>query len=191
MNRLRAPFAARTLPEPNTGCLLWTGAMDSRGYGVFHQGGNTQRWRAHRLSWLLATGSDAGAMEVCHRCDVRLCVNPAHLFLGTRKDNAADAQRKGRFRNPSQSNRTHCSSGHEYTEATTRWVVRPPNYRKRVCLLCVKEYHRRSRAKKKADPVRREIIKAQQRVRYWQNPEKARATARKHYYAKAQKEAAA
>lgn len=59
--------------------------------------------RAHRVSWHIATGRslvDAKGLDICHTCDVRLCVNPDHLFLGTRTDNMRDAANKGRVRCP-------------------------------------------------------------------------------------------
>lgn len=80
-------------------CWLWTGAKYLNGYGVFDNG------LAHRISWRLAAGEDAGEALVLHRCDRRACVRPAHLFLGNHADNMADMRSKGRSltgeRNPS------------------------------------------------------------------------------------------
>lgn len=85
-------------PHPK-GCWLWTGALQRQGYGQFIY--QKQNWRAHKLAYFLTTGSVPEGMAemaavIMHLCDVKICVNPAHLKAGTQQENMADMVRKGR-----------------------------------------------------------------------------------------------
>lgn len=80
-------------------CWLWTGGLTSGGYGVIELRGTTRQSIAtHRFSWELHFGSIPDGMQILHKCDVRSCVNPDHLFLGTQADNVHDCVTKGRNR---------------------------------------------------------------------------------------------
>lgn len=83
--------------EKTAACWLWTGYINRAGYGTIGAGGrNATPLKAHRVSWEIHNGPIPGDLCVLHRCDNPRCVRPAHLFLGTRADNAADRGAKGR-----------------------------------------------------------------------------------------------
>lgn len=84
-----------SIPEPNTGCWIWIGSLGANGYGNMILGGKTLP--AHRISYEQYIGLIPKGMCVCHKCDVRSCINPDHLFIGTHKDNMSDAVQKGRI----------------------------------------------------------------------------------------------
>lgn len=80
-----------------SGCWIWNGGKSKKtGYGCFTY--NNKSHSAHRASWKLFNGEIKNGLCVCHKCDVRLCVNPNHLFLGTHKDNMQDCKKKGRLK---------------------------------------------------------------------------------------------
>jgi len=93
-------FMATVEQIPIAGCWLWTGRQDGNGYGSAVVGNKT--FGAHKLSHILFKGQVPAGLVVCHTCDVPLCVNPAHLFLGTHSDNMLDAFRKGRLKPPTE-----------------------------------------------------------------------------------------
>lgn len=96
-------------------CWVWKAARFANQYGSFHLNGRNVR--AHR--WLL--GFLRGAplepdQFACHRCDNPPCCNPAHLFVGSARDNSRDMSVKGRS---AGQRKTHCPQGHAYTPENT------------------------------------------------------------------------
>lgn len=91
--RFWARVAGKDHPDA---CWEWTGARKVLGYGKLSW--EAKVTTAHRVAYALAHGPIPNGMFVCHRCDHPPCCNPAHLFLGTPKDNIQDAKAKGRLR---------------------------------------------------------------------------------------------
>ena len=85
-------------------CWEWTGACSQSGYGQFHvcyERDKKVQMNSHRMSWEFANGEIPEDKWVLHHCDNRKCVNPNHLYLGSRYDNYNDMQKRGRARNAS------------------------------------------------------------------------------------------
>ena len=95
---------ANSMGIPFSGCRVWLGATNGPGkygrgeYGVITFNG--KHLYVHRLAYEVANGPIPKGMLVCHRCDVRTCINPDHLFLGDPMTNHLDKVEKGRARSP-------------------------------------------------------------------------------------------
>lgn len=102
-----------SMVEKTSGCWLFQGTS-LRGYGQFRYMGKTQL--AHRASYMLFVGPIEPGLYVCHKCDVRSCINPDHLFLGTQSDNMKDCVSKGRNFVPKHNLlKLFCPKGHSYS----------------------------------------------------------------------------
>lgn len=162
--------------QKTDGCWLWTasntGGRKGYEYGTFRVNGRNVK--AHRMAYELHHGVTLQPAEcVLHSCDNPPCVNPAHLRIGTRKDNRADFDERGQ---PWQKTRTHCPKGHPYEGRNL--IMR---YGRRHCRRCMRmaglDYYQRNKAeitaKKRTGPppleVRRAIAKNALEAR-WSKP---------------------
>lgn len=128
-------------------CWVWTASTMPSGYGQFGMAYNVLA--AHRVAWTLVNGPIPDGQFVLHRCDNRPCVNPSHLFLGSKRDNTQDMVRKGRSKGPPRL--PECPYGHPFNETNTYWkpyVRFGTAHVQRVCRICRRDsdYNRRLRA---------------------------------------------
>lgn len=117
--KLQRRFEAKTTPEPMSGCVLWTGALNSQGYGNVGVAGHVRA--AHRISWLLAYGSAPHGLVLDHLCRNPSCVNPRHLQPVEHAENV----RRGLM----VALRTRCPNGHDLTAERAK----TPRNRCRAC----------------------------------------------------------
>lgn len=110
-----------------SGCWLWQGHANSLGYGEMGFKGRT--WIITRLMWCATMGEFDPRLDICHTCDTPACVNPTHLWAGSRSQNVVDSVEKGRHFLAAA---THCKRDHPLSGENL--YVR--NDGKRVCRIC-------------------------------------------------------
>jgi len=121
-------FELHYIPEPMSGCWIWTDTNNGHGYGLITVKG--QRKMAHRVAWELYRGPISEGLQANHKCDVRFCVNPNHLYLGTQAENLEDCITRGRMRKHAPPSR--CPRGHEYTPENS-YRTQNSGLRCRIC----------------------------------------------------------
>lgn len=126
-------------------CWLWMGRVNEKGYGVMPIA--RKNFSAHRLSYEYFIGDIEVGEMVLHSCDVRSCVNPAHLFLGDAKLNAIDASSKGRTFTGEHNN--NCRHPDEVIEFVRNSDLHPKVLRQMFGISDVHVYRIRNRRSRK------------------------------------------
>lgn len=131
------PESFHNKTSSDTGCILWVGATNSRGYGCFAVDGVVQL--AHRVAWEDAHGAIVDGLTIDHLCRVKQCVNTEHMELVTAAENT-----RRRFRAVGGlSVGGTCRHGH-LIENEADLYVRTRGATD--CRECIRENHRRRRA---------------------------------------------
>jgi len=121
-NRAKKRLDKYSMPEPNSGCVLWIGAIMKNGYGV--SSFDSKSVLAHRLAYQIHIGSIPEGLQIDHTCRVRCCVNPYHLEPVT----CAENLRRGVGQLPHEL----CRRGHPLTPENLKWKSNG----KRHCKIC-------------------------------------------------------
>lgn len=136
------------MPEPNTGCWIWTGFTDRDGYGRAASTGKSPQ-PAHRWVYSVMVGDIPRGLHLDHKCKQRCCVNPDHLEPVTPRENLMRSQTLQKI----NAEKTHCIHGHPFNEENTYFYN---GYRS--CVICRKRNNTIETAKRL---MRRRALKCQ------------------------------
>ena len=138
-----------SIPEPNTGCWLWLRGSAGGQYKYAVWGWRGRRRQVSHLALASRGIKLPRHADVCHSCDNPICVNPEHLFVGTRRQNMKDAQAKGRL--VGYGKREVCKQGHPLLGNNVRV---DPKSGKRKCIICSRRWGRITDAKRRRKRIR-------------------------------------
>ena len=128
-----------------SGCWVWRGAMNGKGYGLCYEGVSPGRYRwkmAHRVVYEAAKGPIPTGLTLDHLCRNRACVNPDHLEPVSNRENIL----RGKGATALNARKTHCKRGHELSDRNLK-----PNKAGRECRKCARDRENKRRA------LRREV----------------------------------
>jgi hypothetical protein len=139
-------FWDQVQPEPLSGCWLWNGGLNPKGYGQMRR--DNRRLQVHRYAYELLVGPIPEGLELDHLCRVRCCVRPDHLEPVTHAENLRRA--RGTPRRPAERYiptgrpaKTRCKRGHDFTPENTHFTGK-----QRQCKECKRERSRQWYARK-------------------------------------------
>lgn len=134
------PFVDKTAPN---GCWLWTRTKSPNGYGHVYDRRIKKYRGAHSVALSLSLGVQvADLTQTNHKCDVKLCCNPDHLYNGTQIQNQRDMSDRGRS---AMQKKTHCIHGHPFSGDNLRINTRG----ERVCRTCDRATQKRSQQRRR------------------------------------------
>lgn len=115
--------------DPETGCWVWTDALNTNGYGVVWDPEKKRQLKAHRVAYEELVGPIPDALTLDHLCRNRACINPAHTEPVSRGENVL----RGAAPTATRARQTHCIHGHELS-GSNLWVDPKSGHRK--CKRC-------------------------------------------------------
>jgi len=147
---LQERLESKITPEPNSGCWLWLGALNNKGYGQIHVNGKTEL--AHRKSYEIYVGQIPAGLTLDHLCRVPCCINPAHLEPVSMRENylrGIGPIVNGDFHRA----KTHCRNGHPFSGENL--IIERNGWRS--CRTCRRVAWTRSNHKRAVEKQRRHV----------------------------------
>lgn len=123
-------LAAKLMPIPECGCMVFTGYLNREGYGIIRARKGSGVRGAHRVAYELAKGEIPAGHEIDHKCRVRSCCNPDHLEAVTPRENTLRSNGVTAI----NARKTHCIRGHLLSEENNRPDTRKMGHR--GCKIC-------------------------------------------------------